>query len=42
MQKVERVHEKLFEKWNGINNVTCHGLLHVVLIPNGHMPLGDE
>jgi hypothetical protein len=27
---------------NGINNVKCHRLSHIVLIPNGHMLLGGE
>jgi hypothetical protein len=27
---------------NGINNVKCHGLLHIVSIPNGHIPLGGS
>ncbi len=27
---------------NGIDKVKCHGLPHIVLIPNGHMPLGGE
>jgi hypothetical protein len=27
---------------NCINNVNCRGLLHIVPIPNGHMPLGGE
>jgi hypothetical protein len=25
-----------------MDNVKCHGLLHIVSIPNGHMPLGGE
>jgi hypothetical protein len=42
MLKVERMHENKKTILNGINVVKCHGLLHIVLIPNGHMPLGDE
>jgi hypothetical protein len=41
MQEVEKMHEKK-TTLNGINNVKCHWLLHVVLIPNGHMHLSGE
>jgi len=28
--------------YSGVDNVKCHGLPHIVSIPNGHMPLGGE
>jgi hypothetical protein len=28
-------------KWY-IDNVRCHGLCHIVSIPNGHIPLGGS
>jgi len=33
---------KIKNTLNGINNVKCHWLFHIVSIPNGHMPLGGE
>jgi hypothetical protein len=28
--------------WIVVGNVKCHGLFHIVFVPNGHMPLGGE
>ncbi len=28
--------------WIGVGNVKCHGLFHIVFVPNGHMPFGGE
>jgi len=33
---------KIKKTLNGLDNVKCHGLLHIVLILNGHMLLGGE
>jgi hypothetical protein len=42
MQEVEKVHENKKIALNGINNVNCHQLPHIISILNGHMPLGGE
>jgi hypothetical protein len=41
VQEVEKEHENK-KTLNGIDNVKCHRLFHIVSIPNGHMPLGGE
>jgi hypothetical protein len=33
---------KIKKTLNGIDNVKCHRLPHIILIPNGHMPLGGQ
>jgi hypothetical protein len=33
---------KFLKTWNGVGNVKCHGLFHIVFVPNGHMPFGGE
>jgi hypothetical protein len=38
MQKVERMNENLKQ----LQMVRCHGLLHIISIPNGHTPLCGE
>jgi hypothetical protein len=42
MQEVERVNKNFKIIWNGVNNVKCFGLPHIVSVLNGHMPLGGE
>jgi hypothetical protein len=42
MQEVERMHENKKTTLNGINNVKCHWLPHIILILNGHMHLSGE
>jgi hypothetical protein len=42
MQEVERVNKNLKIIWNGVNNVKCFGLPHIIYVLNGHMPLGGE
>jgi hypothetical protein len=41
MQEVEKEHESK-KTLNGIDNVKCHWLPHIVSIPNGRMPFSGE
>jgi hypothetical protein len=42
--KHKRLKESTIYKktWTSVGNVKCHGLFHIVFVPNGHMPLGGE